>query len=284
VAALVMVLGHAMNPVAAAEVGVVADYRPANGRFAFTRPPHGELVPVMIGTIVVAGDRVKLDTGDSITVQLGNDEVARFRGPGDFRVPHGRPLGRLAAIFHSLPELFNDTHGWTGTAVSRGGVVDCGMSGYQPEPITVPALAPGARVAAGRRGLPLAWHGGCPPFAVTLLAGVISVAQRDSINAWQLRLDGLDLDAGRYTVHIVDSTGKRWEGAIEAVNQGPAIPADVAADNSSLGRNAQAIYIAELDDGRWRLESIERLHALVREGDPLAVALSDRLLWGSTSR
>ena len=195
--AALAILGHALNPVAAAEVGVVADYRPANGRFAFTRPPHGELVPVMIGTVVVAGDRVILDAGDSITVQLADDEVARFGGPGDFRVPRGRPLGRLAAIFHLLPELFNDTHGWTGTAVSRGGAIECGTSGYQPQPIIVPALAPGARVAAGRRGLPLAWHGGCPPFAVTLLAGVTSVAQRDSIDEWQLRLDGLDLDIGR---------------------------------------------------------------------------------------
>ena len=39
-------------------VGVVAEYRPAAGRFQFARAPGGQGVPVRIGTVVQAGDRV----------------------------------------------------------------------------------------------------------------------------------------------------------------------------------------------------------------------------------
>ncbi len=268
----------------AAEVGVVADYQPMEQRFTFIRPPHGESVPVRIGMVVVAGDSVTLENAtQSVTVQLAGGEVARFKGPGRFVVPNGRLLGSLAAVFDSLPELFNDRQGITGAAISRG-VEECGMAGYQVPPITVPGLPPGSRVVAGQRDLLIAWHGGCPPFAVELRSGASSLARRDSIDEWQVSLDGLELAIGRHTVLVADATGRHWEGALEAVAQRPAIPADVAADSSNLGRNAQAICIARLDEGRWRQEGIAWLRPLMRGSDPLAVAIGNGLLWGSTAR
>lgn len=264
-------------------VGVVADYRPTDAQFTFVRPPRDETVPVQIGTIVVAGDRVNLKRGFSITVQLADGEVSRFEGPGNFVVPAGSSLGKLAAIFRSLPRLFDDTAALSGTAASRD-MQTCVVAGHAPNPIDAPIVRSGARIVAGTRDLSLAWRGGCPPFTVRVSSGATRVAQVNSIDDWQVRIENLELGAGLHTLLITDATGKRWQEVIEAVTEGPVVPAHLAADMSGLGLTAQAIWIAQLDGGRWRLESIERLRQQVRENDPLATYISESLLWGAPVR
>ena len=267
---------------AAAEggVGVVAEYRPAAGRYSFTRA-RGESVPVRIGTVVQAGDKLVLPAGASVTIQLASGERSAFQGPGTHTVPEARPLGRLAAVFRSMPKLFDDEYRLSGTAASRGGE-SCVAAGEPVPPIEVPILAPGARVIAGERDLPLAWRGGCAPFVVKVVAGNQSLVHRESIEGRQVRLDDVPLEPGRYTVVITDKSGVRYESVLEAVAQGPAMPADVAADTSPLGAVAQAVWYAEQDGGRWRLESFEKLRPLIRAGDPLAGALGDGVLWGTS--
>lgn len=281
---LVASLGIAQPAWAATDagVGVVAEYRPAAGRYTFARGQDGQKVPVQIGTVVQAGDRVTLPAGASVTVQLATGESSAFKGPGTFAVPDARPLGKLASIFKSIPALFDDEYRLAGTAASRGGG-KCAEVGQTVQPIVVPILAPGARVVAGERDLPLAWRGGCEPFVVKVLSGSQSLVHRESIDGRQLRLDDVPLAPGRYTILITDSTGMRYESTLEAVVEGPALPADVAADTSPLGVIAQAVWYAEQDGGRWRLESFERLRPLIRAGDPLAGTLGDGVLWGSTA-
>jgi hypothetical protein len=268
---------------AAAGVGVVAEYRPAAGRFTFTRAPRGESVPVQIGSVVMAGDRVTLPAGASVTVQLANGESSSFRGPGTFAVPDARPLGKLAAIFQSIPDLFDEEFRMGGTAASRGGE-PCGQAGTDVKPIEVPILVPGARVVAGQRDLPLAWHGGCPPFVVKVLSGANSLVHRESIDGWQVRLDDVPLTAGRYAIAISDVAGRRYDGSLEAVEAGPVLPPELAADTSKLGVTAQAVWLARQDGGRWRLDSFERLRPLIRAGDPLAGSIGDVVLWGPAPR
>ncbi len=263
-------------------VGVVAEYRPAAGRFTFTRPPRGQSVPVQIGAVAMAGDRVTLPAGASLKVQLASGEVSSFKGPGTFVIPDARPLGKLQSIFQSIPDLFDDEYRVAGTAASRGGEA-CTSTSDAAREIHVPILVPGARIVAGERDLPLAWHGGCPPFIVKVLSGSNSLVDRESIDGWQVRLDDVPLPVGRYTVLITDATGKRFETALEAVAGGPAPPADLAADASPLGITAQAVWLAGQDGGRWRLESFERLRPLIRAGDPLAGTIGDGVLWGGAS-
>jgi hypothetical protein len=150
--------------------------------------------------------------------------------------------------------------------------------------IEVPILAPGARIVAGDRDLPLAWRGGCAPFVVTVLAGGQSLVHRESIEGRQIRLDDVPLATGRYAVVITDADSRRFEAPLEAVGAGPAVPAEIAADTSSLGVVAQAIWLAQHEDGRWRLESFERLRPLIRAGDPLAGTIGDGVLWGGAAR
>jgi len=265
------------------EVGVVADFRPLNRSLAFLRPPQGQYVAVRIGTVVVAGDRVVLGKDESVSVQLASGDLNRFAGPGDFRVPNGRPLGRLAAVFQSLPELFADEQGLAGTAASRS-IEDCGMFGFKPAPISVPAMSADTRIVAGKRSLLLAWSGGCPPFAVTLRSDATTHVQRKSIDEWEVLLKELALRPGRYSLRISDASGRHWDGSFSAQAQSPDLPAEVASDNTPLGRNAQAICLAGHDEGNWRLESANRLQPLRRAGDPLATGISRQLLWGGASR
>jgi uncharacterized lipoprotein YbaY len=264
-------------------VGVVAEYRPAASRFTLARPPKGESVPVRIGTVVMAGDRVTLPAGASVMVQLADGKVSQFKGPGSFTVPDARPLGKLAVIFTSLFfEVFDDEYRLEGTAASRGGE-KCATEGETVKAIEVPILVPGARVVAGERDLPLAWRGGCAPFIVTLLTGGQALVDRESIEGRQVRLDDVALPPGRYSVVITDAAGRKFETTLEATGEGPPLPVELAADTTSLGVIAQAVWLAEHDGGRWRLESFERLRPLIRAGDPLAGTIGDGVLWGSAA-
>ncbi len=265
-----------------AGVGVVAEYRPAASRFTFARAPGGQPVPVKIGTVVQAGDSVKLPSGASVTVQLASGQASIFNGPGTFVVPDAKPLGRIAAILKSIPALFDDEYRMAGTAASRGSE-DCAKKGEPVKAIEVPILVPGARIVAGERDLPLAWRGGCAPFVVKVLSGTQSLVHRESIEGRQVRLDDVPLTPGHYSVMISDATTLRFETALEAVATGPVPPPEIAADASPLGVVAQAVWFAEQDGGRWRLESFERLRPLIRAGDPLAGAIGDGVLWGAAA-
>jgi hypothetical protein len=268
---------------ASAGVGVVAEYRPAAGRFHFARPPSGNAVPVQIGSVVMAGDKVTLPAGASVAIQLANGDTSNFKGPGTFVVPDARPLGRLAVIFSSIPALFDDEYKLAGTAASRGGE-SCGKDGIAIKPIQVPILVPGAQVVAGERDLPLAWHGGCPPFVVKVLSGASSLVHRESIEGWQVRLDDVPLTVGKYAVVVTDVQGRQLNATLEAVKTGPVLPPELAADGSNLGITAQAVWLAGHDGGRWRLESFERLRPLIRAGDTLAGTIGDGVLWGPPPR
>jgi hypothetical protein len=266
-----------------AGVGVIAGYRPAAARYTLVRPPTGEKVPVRIGALVAAGDRLSLPAGASVAVQLANDATTNLQGPGEFVIPAARPLGKLAVLFRSLPGLFDEEYRLDGTAASRGGE-GCGHDGTAVPPIAVPLLVPGASLVAGTRDLPLAWRGGCAPFDVRVLAGRVTLARRDAIDGSRVRLDGVSFAPGRYTITITDVAHRRFEGTLEAVAAAPAIPVDLASDTSRLGVVAQAVWLAQQDQGRWKLESFDRLRPLIRAGDPLAGAIGDGVLWGTTPR
>jgi len=276
----------AVSPVAlggdATGVGVIAEYRPASGRYSLQRGATRASVAVRIGTLGMAGDRVALPAGATVVLRLANGERTEFKGPGEFTVPEAPSLGRLATIFGSIPALFDDEFRLEGTAASRGGQ-PCTSAGTEPTAIDVPILVPGAKIVAGERDLPLAWFGGCSPFVIGLWSGERKLLDRESIEGRQVRLDDVALAPGRYEVSIVDSRGAEHRATLEAVASGPDLPADLAADTSSLGVIAQAVWLSQQDGGRWRLDSFERLRPLIRSGDALAGAIGDGVLWGTSS-
>jgi hypothetical protein len=263
-----------------AGVGVVAEYRPASGRYTFERGRERAAVPVKIGTVVMAGDRVTLPTGGTVLLRLANGERAELRGPGTSAVPDSPSLGKLGAIFGSIPALFDDEFRLEGTAASRGGET-CATTGAESRPIEIPILAPGARIVAGERDLPLAWSGGCAPFVVTLWSGDSKLVDRESIEGRQVRLDDVPLERGHYELTVVDANRLEGRASLEAVDTGPSLPPELASDSTPLGVIAQAVWLSQHEDGHWRLESFERLRPLIRSGDSLAGAIGDGVLWGT---
>jgi hypothetical protein len=141
-------------------------------------------------------------------------------------------------------------------------------------------LASGAQITAGVRDLPLAWYGGCAPYNVSIASGQRVIARRVAVTGQQTRLDEVALPVGRYTIILTDAANRRFETTLEARLHGPAIPAELAGNQSSLGIIAQAVWLAEQDQGSWCLDSFEQLRPLIRAGDPLAGTIGDGLLWG----
>ena len=162
-------------------VGIVAEYRPAAARLSISRPPGGDTVPVRIGTVVMAGDRINLRASESIIVQLANGRSSELKGPRTHTIPDSGALGKLASVYAAISGVFDDEYRLEGTAASRGGE-QCAAAGEPVKEIEVPILAPGARIVAGERDLPLAWRGGCAPFV-----GCCSPADRRSSTASRSR-------------------------------------------------------------------------------------------------
>src|SRR6185295_10009317 len=83
------------------DVGVVAEYRPASGRFFFRRAGGRDSVPVRIGAVVQAGDQIALPSGASVTIQLAEGRTIVFL-PGTSVVPEAPSIPeRVASIFHT---------------------------------------------------------------------------------------------------------------------------------------------------------------------------------------
>ena len=264
-------------------VGVVAEYRPAAGRFSFQRAGAESPVPVRIGTLVMANDRLTLPAGSSVVVLQGDGQQREFAGPGTFDIPATTPLGKVGSVFRSIMAVFDDEYRLAGTAASRGGE-DCRKADGEVAPIEVPILAGSPAIVAGTRDVPLAWVGGCTPFEVSLQSADGQTLYRESVEGRQVRLDDVPLAVGRYQIVIADSSGVTFKASVDSVTATPAMPAEIAADASSLGVVAGAVWLAGQDAGRWRFDSFERLRPLIRAGDPLAGAIGDGVLWGNYSR
>ena len=260
------------------EVGIVADYRPATGRFFFRRADGTDSVPVRIGAVVRAGDQIALPSGASVTIQLAEGKAVVFPA-GNSVVPDAPSLGkRVAAIYHSLSAVFDADFRQSRTAASRGGA-SCSPA-EPPAPIEVPILVSGAKVAVGMRDLPVVWSGGCAPFIVVLMKGSDTVAVQRAIDPRSTRLDHVHLVAGQYMLRVTDGTGLQFEGNLEGVSGAPAAPEEILHDTTALGVIAQAVWLSNIEGGHWRFDSFERLRPLVRQRNPLAGAIADGILWG----
>lgn len=262
-------------------VGVVADFQPVRAQYTLQRAPQGQVVHVHLGTTVMPGDRFVLSRpGQSVTLQLADGRKLRFDQPGEHRVPESRPLGRLATILGSIPDLFGDDSGLGGTAVSRD-IDRCGMPGFVPEAPQLPAVPEGgAKLAAGTLDLRLAWQGGCAPYAVQLRRAGSVVAQRADLTERAVHLSRVTLVPGRYELTVADKSGQVSTFAIEALTEAPPYPQDIRDETGDLATVSGAVWLAQQDEGRWRLEAVRRLEPLVQQGDPLAASLQQGWLSG----
>jgi hypothetical protein len=263
-------------------VGVVLDYKPASARISIRRKGQQTPIAAKVGAVVQGGDRIDVPAAGSIELLLSDDAVHPFAGPGIFVVPATRPIGLVGRLFRGFEASFHGPNfSASADAVTRG--ADCGQYD-RPEPIRVPILRAGAKIKAGARDLPLAWAGGCPPFEVTVRRGEKELGSRTGLPSRQARLEGLELTPGEHTVAIADGRSHRFVFSLTVVERGPEVPEDLRGDDTRLGVIARALWLADQEDGAWRVDSVEMLGPLIRDRNPLAGTLADVLLWKGPDR
>jgi hypothetical protein len=254
------------------EVGLVADYSPARNTHSIVRA-DGTTVPVMLGTLVMAGDHVKVAGSGHVFVQL-NDGTQRDVGPGEWVVPDVKPLGAVAQLLRSLPRLL-DVQARIAASASTRGAEEC--DGTKPSPIDAPILRSTSKLSAGKQNLALGWFGGCAPYAVTVTKGETSIAAAKDLQRRQQQFADLDLQPGRYTIRIEDKRGNHKQFALDVVPNAPAPPADLEGGDTATASIARALWLAELDGGAWRLESFKTLRPLIVQREKLASLIADYL-------
>lgn len=269
----------AADATAAQEVGMVVDYSPARGAHTIKRQ-DGSLLPVKLGTLVMAGDLVQVTGSGRVFVQL-NDGTQRDVGPGEWRVPDAKPLGAVASLLRSLPRLLDVQARIAASASTRGGEMcdgdDAGAS------IEAPILRAQSKVSAGKQNVALGWFGGCAPFDVVIRHDGTVIAQGAALKRRQHQFVDLDLAAGLYELRITDAAGRAQRYGIEAVAVAPTPPVDFEATDSATATIARALWLAELDHGSWRLEAFKTLRPLMAQRERIAGLIGDYLLVSSAT-
>jgi hypothetical protein len=255
------------------EVGMVVDYSPARSTQSIKRGTTA--LPVKLGTLVMAGDVVQVSAGGRVFVQL-NDGTQHDVGPGEWQVPDSKPLGPVASLLRSLPRLLDVQAHIASSASTRGGET-CDPNEPNAS-IEAPILRENSKVTAGKQSLALGWFGGCAPFAVDLTKGTVSVASAKDLKRRQQQFADLDLAPGRYQLRIEDAAGHRKAYGIDVVEKTPPPPADLESADSATAAIARALWLAELDDGAWRLESFKTLRPLMAQKERIAALIGDYLL------
>jgi len=280
-ALLISATSEAVSGAEEPSVGVVLDYKPTTARISISRNGQKNPIAARVGAVVQAGDRIDVPAAGSIELLLSDDAVHPYAGPGTFVVPATRPINFVGRLLRGFEAAFHGPNfSASADAVTRGG--DCGPYD-RPEPIRVPILRTGAKVTAGARDLRLAWAGGCPPFEVSVHRGEEELGSRTGLASRQARLGGLKLIAGEHTVRIADGRHHTFGFPLLVVERGPAVPAELRGD-TRLGVMARALWLADQENGAWRVDSLETLRPLIRDHNPLAGNLEKVLLWKGPDR
>jgi len=266
---------HAATP---AEVGVIVDYSPPSASIFLQHNNAVNRVPAQIATEVSAGDRIDLPGNTTVTIELSDNRRIVSSGPGSWTVPAAPSMGLIATIFHRFEFSLDPSDVRTMTAITRS------SQGCPPnQTIAIPALGTDARVGVGTRSIVLLWTGGCPPFEVEWRSADSKLA-RHGVKDNQVRLDHLALHAGSYSIAIQGADGAKGNFEVRAVEPVPALPPELLDDKSHLTVIAQSLWIADADNGNWRLEGIARLIPLADHGDRLAQVELRNLLWDTVTR
>jgi hypothetical protein len=261
---------------ATAEVGVVISYTPDAADLYLTRQGVSGRIPVRIATLVQTGDQIVLPAQSTVTVELADDQRIVSAGPGSWTVPAAAPMGSIATLIHRFEFALSPGDVRTVTAITRS-AVSCTQA--EMPKISVPSLGPDAHIVSGKRGLSLAWNGGCPPYDVELWLHAHITARKSGLSESEVRFDTLDLTPGKYELVIRGSTGATARFPLTVAADLPKAPNELVGNASHLAIIARAMWLASAADGNWRLDSIESLIPLARNGDRLAEWAIDRLLW-----
>lgn len=204
-----------------------------------------------------SAQRVQLDAKvPGLKIKVPCDEKPRW---------HDKPLAVLRAIAllatAPVPALATDIIYSEQVAATRG-VND------SPR-LAVPALGNYApMLVAGERSLYLTWHGGVPPYRVSMKQyGGSIVIQQDNIGATFVRLPRMLLLPGRYVLRVEGSDKHGIEeDSITVVDAARLPPPPIALAEATLAKADRellyAYYLEGWGKGEWTLEALQRAAAI----------------------
>jgi hypothetical protein len=195
------------------------------------------------------------------------------------------PASSKAARPATPGQVFGERFGWilsqfgeqaraTPQLISRGISISV--------PLAVPLLdSPDhQRIVAGTRKLTLAWVGGTPDFTTTIGTAGGTLTMDPAANYAPGATKLMQLGAGHYDVTVTDHRGNSVLAHIDVVQSLPILDeAGMAGAPDDVRKVMEAVQLAKIDGGHWRLEAFLRLtDAGVSHG--IARLLSDRLAAG----
>ncbi|MFO1049892.1 MAG: hypothetical protein U1E52_18575 [Geminicoccaceae bacterium] len=209
---------------------------------------------------VSAGDHIKIAAGGVLTLRLYSGKSKVLGSPG----------GTLKADSNTAgPSLLNPLRQLFATLLDRKketGTVLAAVRGDDSRSVTAPLLdADIAALAAGQRGLALRWSGGVAPYALSIAADD-PLLDLPALATAELPPQSLDLTPGDYTLTITDAKGTEIERDVEVVaaDEVPGAPEDpgLAQLPAEYHTLAQAGWLSQQEDGRWRWEAWLQLQTL----------------------
>jgi hypothetical protein len=259
---------------------VVARYLPPKADHDIVRG-NGTAEPISLGALLFPGDVIRVRGSGSAVLAYADGDQDIVEGEAEFTVPERAPLGAMARMFERLRTVLGAQYRQGANLATRSGGA-CTADSPANEPLQAPVLAETVSLSAGRPDVSLAWVGGCAPYAVTLTGDGGEAFAMAGLQRPMVRIDGSVLLPGRYRFRIVDARQTQLERDVEVVDAAPTGPYLADAATSELAAVAHAAWLAEQDDGRWRLESFQALRPWIRRGGTLAGTFGDQLMWGTT--
>jgi hypothetical protein len=258
------------------EIGWVLEYSPPEAVHKIRRANVSVPLDVKLGTPLRAGDVVSVDKNGRVLIALADGSEREVSGSGAWSVPVTKPRPGLWRVMQSMLGLVEREGALASSAVTKGGC----LFSNQSQPIAAPVLSRAQKVVEGSQTLKIAWRGGCPPFSVTVEARGRVVASAKNVEKYVASLPQTSLKTGPHVLRIREARGSELKAAFEVVSASLPMPEDLAASSSTTAALAQATWLADQEEGAWRLESVKRLEPLVAGQQPMAVQLSRALLGG----
>ena len=258
--------------------GIVSKYLPPKADHGVTRST-GNIEQVGLGTLLYLGDTVQVASGGQLTIAYADGTSETYEGKVSFEVPDRQPLGALARIFSRLQAVLGQQYRQGANLATRN-PGKCPDDETAVSELSVPVLRPTSHLIAGQDNLSLAWLGGCAPYRISFAASNQTLYSAKDLKRPMARTWTAAISAGSYRLSIADARDQHADFDIVVMEALPASPYHSASEPGELEAVADAAWLANHDDGRWRWESFQRLRPWIRSGSTLAGTYADLIMWG----
>ena len=259
-------------------VAVVAKYLPPKAELAVERAGGGDAI-AGLGTPLYAGDTLKVSDGGSVQIAYADGAREDLDGPTAFTVPEKEEMGMAARIYSRLQTMLGREYRQGSNLATRGP----GSCEADSAPLEAPVLGSTTMLSNSHENIALAWIGGCAPYSLSVNGSGNADIRLADLKRPLTRVGTEQLSVGEYTLTIRDARPQDLSVKLIVVDGLPDGPIEHASIDSELDAVAYAAWLANHEDGYWRLESFQQLRPWIRAGGAMAGTYGDLVMWGDPS-